>query len=60
MQPDLQDAIVQYVQEMIGAEGLLYVSKIVANCKMLAVDHPSVDLDSPVIAAYFQDISTGV
>lgn len=60
MQPELQDAIIRYVEEMLGSEGLLYVSKVVANCKMLAVDHPTVDVDALVMAAYLHDISTGV
>jgi HD superfamily phosphodiesterase len=60
MQPELHDAITRYVEEMLGAEGLLYASKIVANCKMLAVNHPSADVDALVMAAYLRDISTGV
>jgi hypothetical protein len=60
MEPELQDAIMQYVEEMLGPEGLVYVSSIVANCKMLAVDQPDVDLDALVMAAYLHDISTGV
>ena len=60
MQPELQDAIIHYVEEMLGSEGLMYVSKVVANCKMLAVDHPTVDVDALVMAAYLHDISTGV
>jgi HD superfamily phosphodiesterase len=60
MEPELQDAITQYVEEMLGPQGLVYASSIVANCKMLAVDQPDVDLDALVMAAYFHDISTGV
>ncbi len=60
MEPELQDAIRQYVQEMLGPEGLIYASKVVANCKMLAIDQEGVDLDALVMAAYLHDISTSV
>lgn len=60
MESELQDAIIHYVQEMLGNEGLVYASKVVANCKMLAVDQPEVDSDALVMAAYLHDISTGV
>jgi HD superfamily phosphodiesterase len=60
MEPELQDAITQYVQEMLGPEGLLYASTIVANCKMLAIDQEDIDQDALVMAAYLHDISTGV
>src|SRR5690348_8099618 len=60
MEPELQDAIAQYVQEMLGPEGLLYASAIVANCKMLAVDQEDADQEALVMAAYLHDISTGV
>ena len=60
MEPELQDAIAQYVQEMLGPEGLIYASTTVANCKMLAVDQEGVDQDALVMAAYLHDISTGV
>jgi HD superfamily phosphodiesterase len=60
MEPELQDAITQYVQEMLGPEGLMYASTIVANCKMLAVDQEGVDQEALVMAAYMHDISTGV
>ena len=60
MESELQDAIRQYVLEMIGPEGLIYASKVVANCKMLAVDQPGVDMDALIMAAYLHDISTGV
>ena len=60
MEPELQDAIAQYVQEMLGPEGLIYASTTVANCKMLAVDQEGVDQDAMVMAAYLHDISTGV
>jgi HD superfamily phosphodiesterase len=60
MEPELQEAITQYVQEMLGPEGLLYASTIVANCKMLAVDQEGIDADALVMAAYLHDISKGV
>jgi HD superfamily phosphodiesterase len=60
MEPELQEAIRHYVEEMLGTEGLIYASKVVANCKMLGVDQETVDMDALVMAAYLHDISTGV
>ncbi len=60
MEPELQEAIRHYVEEMLGTEGLIYASKVVANCKMLAVDQEEADADALVMAAYLHDISTGV
>lgn len=48
----------------MGLEGFRYVSAVVANCKLLALeleareDDAVVDLDALVIAAYLHDIST--
>jgi len=65
MSNDVVQAVAHYVEETMGSEGFRYVSAVVANCKMLAVqletqeDHPvSLDTDALVIAAYFHDIST--
>ena len=60
MEPELQEAIRHYVEEMVGTDGLVYASKIVANCKMLAVDQEGVDLDALVMAAYLHNVSAGV
>ena len=65
MDTDVVQAVARYVDEIMGSEGFRYVSAVVANCKMLAVelemqeDHPVVlDTDALVIAAYLHDIST--
>jgi HD superfamily phosphodiesterase len=65
MDTDVVQAVAQYVEKTMGREGFRYVSAVVANCKMLAVqlemqeDHPvSLDTDALVIAAYLHDIST--
>jgi HD superfamily phosphodiesterase len=65
MDTDVVQAVARYVEETMGSEGFRYVSAVVANCKMLAVelemqeDHPvSLDTDALVIAAYLHDIST--
>lgn len=55
-------AVVQYAEKTLGSEGFRYVSIVVANCKMLALqyvdDTTTVDMDALVIAAYLHDIST--
>jgi HD superfamily phosphodiesterase len=65
MDTDVIQAVAHYVEETMGSEGFRYVSAVVANCKMLAVqlemqeDHSiSLDTDALAIAAYFHDIST--
>jgi HD superfamily phosphodiesterase len=65
MDTDVMQAVAHYVEEAMGSEGFRYVSAVVANCKMLAVqlemqeDHPVLfDTDALVIAAYLHDIST--
>ena len=65
MDTDVMQAVAHYVEETMGRESFRYVSAVVANCKMLAVqlemqeDHPvSFDTDALVIAAYLHDIST--
>src|SRR5947208_16324234 len=57
--------VAQHAEEVMGEEGFRYVSAVVANCKMLALElevqeeHPvSVDMDVLVIAAYLHDIAT--
>ena len=57
-------ATAQYARETLGEEGFRYVSTVVANCKMLALQHETqderevVDMDALVLAAYLHDIST--
>lgn len=75
MAPEAQEKIIQavthYVEKTLGSEGFRYVSIIVANCKMLALqdetpdtengdsnDKETVDMDALIIAAYLHDIST--
>ena len=63
----LVHAVAQYAEKMLGGEGFRYVSIVVANCKMLALqretqheedDTSVVDMDALIIAAYLHDIST--
>ena len=65
MDTDVMQAVAHYVEETMGREGFRYVSAVVANCKMLAVqlemqeDHPvALDTEALVMAAYLHDIST--
>ncbi len=59
-------ATAQYAEKTLGSEGFRYVSTVVANCKMLALqreaqdesDTAMVDMDVLVLAAYLHDIST--
>ena len=59
-------AVAQYAEKTLGSEGFRYVSIVVANCKMLALqreaqdenDTEPVDMDALVLAAYLHDIST--
>lgn len=59
-------AAAQYAEKTLGSEGFRYVSTVVANCKMLALqceaqnenDMVTVDMDALVLAAYLHDIST--
>jgi HD superfamily phosphodiesterase len=65
MDTNVVQAVARYVEETMGREGFRYVSAVVANCKMLAVqlemreDHPVLlDTDALVVAAYLHDMST--
>ncbi len=64
-------AVAHYAEKTLGSEGFRYVSIVVANCKMLALQREAlveaqddtsnaetVDMDALVIAAYLHDIST--
>ncbi len=61
-QENMLHAVVQYAEKTLGSEGFRYVSIVVANCKMLALQYEdgttTVDMDALVIAAYLHDIST--
>lgn len=64
MENGVVQATAHYVEEVMGGEGFRYVSVIVANCKMLALeqnerlDAEEVDMDALVLAGYLHDIST--
>src|ERR1700738_608650 len=65
METGLLQAVTRYVEDVMGDEGFRYISAVVANCKMLALqldaneeDVSSFDQDALIIAAYFHDIST--
>lgn len=64
MQTDIVQTVARYTEETMGQEGFHYVSAVVANCKMLALELETLeespimlDLDALVIAAYLHDIS---
>ncbi len=66
----LLQAVTQYAEKTLGNEGFRYASVVVANAKMLALQHETqmeetpegeretVDMDALVLAAYLHDIST--
>ncbi|MBV9230852.1 MAG: HD domain-containing protein [Chloroflexi bacterium] len=64
MDTEVVQAVARYAEEVMGAEGFRYVSAVVANCKMLALEleaqeeSVSVDTDALVMAGYLHDIST--
>ncbi len=65
MDTKVLQAVARYAEDIMGAEGFRYVSAVVANCKMLAVQLEGVeeqavtlDMDALVVAAYLHDIST--
>ncbi len=65
MDTDVIQAVAHYAEEVMGSEGFRYVSAVVANCKMLAVElemqeeNPvELDTEALTIAAYLHDIST--
>ncbi|MBO0778302.1 MAG: HD domain-containing protein [Ktedonobacteraceae bacterium] len=62
---DVVSAVARYAEEVMGAEGFRYVSAVVANCKMLALEMEgmgeyagTIDMDALVIAGYLHDIAT--
>ncbi|MBE3559037.1 MAG: HD domain-containing protein [Ktedonobacteraceae bacterium] len=68
MDADVVPAVARYAEEIMGAEGFRYISAVVANCKMLALEMEaqaeeageaiSIDMDALVVAGYLHDIST--
>ena len=65
MDTDIVQAVAHYAEEVMGEESFRYVSAVVANCKMLALELEaqeeapvSIDMDALVISAYLHDIST--
>jgi HD superfamily phosphodiesterase len=64
MNIEVVQSVAHYTEEMLGQEGFRYVSAVVANCKMLALELEAqdeaiaLDSDALTIAAYLHDIST--
>lgn len=65
MDTDVVQAAAQYAEEVMGGEGFRYVSAVVANCKLLALELEAqedqafaIDTDALIIAGYLHDIST--
>ena len=58
-------AVAQHAEAVLGKEGFRYVSTMVANCKMLALeleeqaeDASTLDMEALIIAGYLHNIST--
>src|SRR5205085_11475310 len=58
-------AVAQHAEAVLGKEGFRYVSTVVANCKMLAVeleeqaeDASALDMEALIIAGYLHNVST--
>jgi len=58
-------AVAQHAEAVLGKEGFRYVSTVVANCKMLAVeleeqaeDASNLDMEALIMAGYLHNIST--
>ena len=58
-------AVADHAETILGKEGYRYISAVVANCKMLALeleeqkeDISVLDMDALIIAAYLHNIST--
>jgi len=65
METEVVPTVAQHAEEVMGKEGLRYVSAVVANCKMLALELEAqednlepIDTEALIIAAYLHDIST--
>ena len=68
MEKEVVPTVAQYVENMVGKEGFRYISAVVANCKMLALELEAqedgaagtIDTEALIIAGYLHDISTGM
>jgi hypothetical protein len=65
METGVVPTVAQHAEEVMGKEGLRYVSAVVANCKMLALELEAqednlepIDTEALIMAAYLHDIST--
>src|SRR5579859_6698052 len=65
MESQVVPTVAHHVESVLGKEGFRYVSTVVANCKMLALEleasddtFPSIDTEALIIAGYLHDIST--
>jgi HD superfamily phosphodiesterase len=66
MSIDIVQVVARHAEEVMGDEGFRYVSVVVANCKMLALQleatgegqNVDIDLDALTMAGYLHDIST--
>lgn len=67
MEMEVVPKVAQYVESIVGKEGFRYISAVVANCKMLALEleaqedgaASTIDIEALVMAGYLHDISTG-
>ena len=64
MDTDIVQAVARYVEDILGEEGFRYISAVVANCKMLALElegqeeeSPAIHMEALIIAAYLHDLS---
>ncbi len=66
MESEVVPTVAHHVESVLGKEGFRYVSTVVANCKMLALEleateddtSASIDTEALIIAGYLHDIST--
>lgn len=68
METGVVQTVAQHAEMVLGHEGFRYVSAVVANCKMLALELEaqktdneqtlSIDMEALIIAGYLHDIST--
>jgi hypothetical protein len=65
MEKGVVPTVAQHVEGVMGREGFRYVSAVVANCKLLALEleaqedhHQGIDGDALILAGYLHDIST--
>lgn len=71
MDTGVVSSVAQYAESVLGKERFRYISAVVANCKMLALeleareeeegksdDQETIDVEALIIAAYLHDIST--